>query len=347
MATIHRFPWLRHLKSEPSFHVLRYRRGALVRSGRGLDFWFQPLNTTVAEVPCDDREEAFVIRGRSSDCQELTVQGVIAWRVVDPEVLANRIDFSIDVHSGRWRKAPLEKVTQALSAAAGQHARDHVASRSLRELSLEGTAPVRDEISNGLSGDPALADLGIEVVAVRVAAVQPSAELEKALQAPTREAIQQNADEATYQRRAMAVEKERAIQENELANQIELARREEALIAQRGQNGRDSATEEAAAARIEAEGIAERERLSNSAKADGIRTIEEARIGSEKARMEIYRDLPQSVMLGLAAREFAGKLERIDHLNLTPELLGPLFTRLMEAGVGRLEDPGSGVTEER
>ena len=53
---------------------------------------------------------------------------------------------------------------------------------------------------------------------------------------PTREAIQQAADEATFQRRAQAVEKERAIQENELQNKIELARREEQLIAQKGQH---------------------------------------------------------------------------------------------------------------
>ena len=82
-------------------------------------------------------------------------------------------------------------------------------------------------------------------------------ELEKALRQPTREAIQQRADEATFQRRAMAVEKERAIAENELANRIELARREEVLVAQSGANDRLRATEGAATQRIAAEGRAE------------------------------------------------------------------------------------------
>ena len=40
------------------------------------------------------------------------------------------------------------------------------------------------------------------------------------------------ADEAAFARRAMAVEKERAIQENELQNRIELAKKEEGLIEQ-------------------------------------------------------------------------------------------------------------------
>ena len=53
--------------------------------------------------------------------------------------------------------------------------------------------------------------------------------------------------------------------------------------------------------------------------------------------MEIYQDIPTHVMMGLAAREFAGKLERIDHLNLSPELFGPMLTDLIEAGTRRLE----------
>jgi hypothetical protein len=44
-------------------------------------------------------------------------------------------------------------------------------------------------------------------------------------------------------------------------------------------------------------------------------------------------------MLGLAARELAGKLQRIDHLNLTPELFGPQLLALVEAGTKKLEGP--------
>ncbi|CAM5386863.1 hypothetical protein STENM223S_01848 [Streptomyces tendae] len=54
-------------------------------------------------------------------------------------------------------------------------------------------------------------------------------------------------DRATYERRAVAVERERAIAENELASQIELARREEQLVDQRGTNTRREAEEKAAA----------------------------------------------------------------------------------------------------
>lgn len=83
--------------------------------------------------------------------------------------------------------------------------------------------------------------------------IRPEAELERALQTPMRERLQQDADKATYERRALAVERERAISENELQSQIELAKREELLVEQRGANERRRATEAAAAGRIEVE----------------------------------------------------------------------------------------------
>ena len=56
MATIQRFPLVHHLRSEPTYHVLRYRNGDLRGDGAGLAFWFRPIATAVAEVPIDDRE---------------------------------------------------------------------------------------------------------------------------------------------------------------------------------------------------------------------------------------------------------------------------------------------------
>jgi hypothetical protein len=53
--------------------------------------------------------------------------------------------------------------------------------------------------------------------------------------------------------------------------------------------------------------------------------------------MEIQRTLPPMVIFGLAAQQLAGKLERIDHLNLAPDSFGPLLGNLLRAGTARLE----------
>ena len=177
----------------------------------------------------------------------------------------------------------------------------------------------------GLAAEPALEQIGIEVAAVRVAAVAPTSDMEKALQQPTREAIQQSADEATFRRRALAVEKERAIAENELQNRIELARREEDLVAREGANARKRAEEDAAAALVAAEAADERNALAATRQAATIDEVEGAqlRIAAERARIDAATGA--DVLLALAARELAGQLE---HLTITPDMLTPLLARL-------------------
>ena len=163
---------------------------------------------------------------------------------------------------------------------------------------------------------------------MRVAAVAPTAELEKALQQPTREAIQQDADKATFQRRALAVEKERAIAENELQNRIELARREEDLVAQEGANARKRATEQVAAAMVEAQGADERHALSAARKASTIDAVQGAQLRIDEQRARIDAEQGAEILLALALRELAGQLGQIEHLTITPDMLTPVLARL-------------------
>jgi hypothetical protein len=140
-----------------------------------------------------------------------------------------------------------------------------------------------------------------------------TAEVEKALRQPTREAIQQQADEATFARRALAVEKERAIGENELQNRIELARREEQLVEQAAANQA-----------VEAQATDERARLAVKREADTIDLVEAARLRAERERAEIQSAMPPEVLLALALRELAGGL---DELTVTPDLVAPPTSR--------------------
>ena len=65
--------------------------------------------------------------------------------------------------------------------------------------------------------------------------------------------------------------------------------------------------------------------------------LEGARLRAERERMAVYRDLPPAVLMGLAARELAGQIETIEHLNLTPDPLGSVLTASLAAGTRRLE----------
>jgi hypothetical protein len=182
MAEIRTYPILRHLRAEPSFHILRFRRGKQVASGRGLAFWFRPLSTSVAEIPMDDRELPFLFHGRTQDFQDATVQGVITFRVIDPEKVAERVDFAIDLRTGVLLKQPLEKLAGLLTELAQQFALGYLAQTPLRHALAEGVAEIRERIGDGLCGEAGMAEMGLDVVAVRVGAVKPVAEVEKALQ---------------------------------------------------------------------------------------------------------------------------------------------------------------------
>ena len=348
MGQITKFPFVRYYRGEPSTHVMRFRAGRPVASGTGLSFWFAALDTAIAELPLDDRDLPFLFHGTSADFQDVTAQGVITYRVVDPLVLSSRVDFGVDVATGRYRKTPTEQLAALLTQLTQQIAFGWIAVRPLAEALAEGTAPLRDVLAAGLADETSLSHMGLEIVTVRVSAVSPNAEMEKALQTPAREHIKQEADEAVFERRAVAVEKERAIAENELANRIELTRREQALVEREGANERLRATEQSEAERIRAVAEVGREQLRAQAEfemaqlraeseAASISLVEGARAAVEGAMMDVYRDVPREVLMGLAMREFAGKLEKIEHLSITPELLTPLLGGLVQAATKRME----------
>ena len=310
MASIKSLGFIAQLRSEASNHIIRYRNGRIRQSGRGLVFWFNPETASIAELPMDDREMALFVKGRSQDFQAVAIQGTLTWHIVDPELLAARVDFSLGLLTGSYRSEPIQRIETRLAGLVNQAALQYLAQNPVRALLDAGPEPLRNQLEAALAADPALNEIGIAVTAVRLTNLAPSSELERALQTPTFEALQQKADQATFERRAMAVEKERGIAENELANRTELARREMLLITQEAENARNRAA-----------GLAEAQQVEAVAEAERIRTVESAQAEAEQARMTIYRDLPPSVLLGLAARELAGKLDRIEHLNVTPDLL--------------------------
>lgn len=273
MAEVRRFFWMRHLRAEATSHVLHYRRGQLLREGRGLAFWFYPMAAAVAEVPVDDRDLNYSFKGRTRDYQEVVVQGVITYRVVDARRLADRVDFAIDLVHGTHKKQPLEQIAILLTGIAQQAGLTVIAKSDVAELMISGFVALPDGLSNALHDNEALAALGLAVETVRIDELKLTPELERALQTPTRETLQQLADEAVFKRRAMAVEKERAIAENELQTQVELAKREESLIAQTGKNARQRIEREAEARRLGVVAVAEDKRI-------------EARASVERAQLE-------------------------------------------------------------
>ncbi|WP_454129313.1 SPFH domain-containing protein [Microbacterium aurum] len=328
MATITARPFVRHLSATPTMHVTHTRRGVRRHDGAGQAFWFRPLEAAISEVPLDDRELSVVVTLRTADLQQLSAPATVTYRIVDPDLAARRIDFSIDLRTGRWSEQPLEAIAAPLHGATTAAVVHLLQPRTLDEALRADLAELGRAATAMLADDTRLTDLGIEIVGARFSLLRAEPDVERALQTPAREAIQQDADKATFARRAVAVEREAAIGENELANQVELARRQEELVQARGRNARIEAEQAAVAATIAAESDADRVRTDAQARADAERALGEAAGAAEQARMAALQDVPVGILTALALRELAGSLPRIEHLTVTPDLLTDLVGRL-------------------
>lgn len=320
MAQISRRPFISHLRASATSHVVFLRKGKIVRSGVGLAFWFRPLTATLSEVPVDNRDMQLLFHARTSDFQDASVQTTVSYRIADAVVASSRVDFSIHPQAGRWLGDPINVLNQLVSETAQQHANAVISGMTLTKALGEGLSAVRDAIARGLTSDERLLATGLEILGVRVLAIKPEVDMEKALQTPTREAVQQEADKATYERRALAVERERAISQNELQSKIELAKREEELLAQEGANARKRAEDAAAAQAIQDDAAARTER-----------TLGEARAEAAKALAEAYSSADASVLLARAAETAAANLTSVQQLTITPDLLAQFLGRRTES----------------
>jgi regulator of protease activity HflC (stomatin/prohibitin superfamily) len=335
MADITRRFFLRHLRGAPTSFVRHTVKGKVRHEGVGQSFWYRPLTAVLSEVPVDDRELPLLFHARTVDFADVTVQATVTFRLSNPALAAERLDFAIDPQEGEWRAQPLEQVATLLAELAQQPALDLLSRLPLTDALTAGIAPVREAVAAALAADPRLTETGVTVVSSRVVAIRPEPDLERALQTPTREAVQQDADRATYARRAVAVEQERAIAENELQSRIELARREEQLVNQKGANDRRAAELDAAAKLVTSQGqtdrarlAAESDRVREEAKADGVRAVGLASADAEKARLDAYRELPVETLWALAVEKVAGSLPAIGELTITPDVVTKLIGRL-------------------
>jgi hypothetical protein len=116
-------------------------------------------------------------------------------------------------------------------------------------------------------------------------------EIARALEAQYREILMQRSDEATFTRRANAVQKETAIKDNEIQASIKLEEQKHRLVALEGKNKLDAADFE--------------------------------RQALEKT-LSAYNTLSPDVLRSLGLYEISKKAGEIGTLNITPDLLGVL-----------------------
>jgi regulator of protease activity HflC (stomatin/prohibitin superfamily) len=312
-----------YLKAPPTTYVLHYKSGILKREGTGLSFLYYQPTSTVVLVPAASADIPFAFATTTRDFQEVTVQGQITYRVVEPVKLAKLLDFSVDAN-GKYRSDDPEKLDSRLVHAAQVIAQGVLGKLTLREALAASDALVTAIVA-GLRAQELVQMLGIEPLGVTILSIRPTPEMARALEAEARERLSREADESIYARRNAAVEQERIIKESELSTElaVELKRREireqkmradiaveeqrSQLVAKKAENDKQDA---------DARGYAIAATLEPIKHIDWKTLVAASANGGDP-----------KMMIALAFRELAENATKIGELNISPDLLKTLLTK--------------------
>jgi regulator of protease activity HflC (stomatin/prohibitin superfamily) len=293
-----------YFKGQPTEYIFRYAAGRVVREGPGLAFFYTRFNTQIVAVPTSSIDGSFVFNEVTNNFQAVTIQGQFTYRVADPKKVAGLLNFAIDPDRRTYLSNDPEKLVQRISNVVQIETRTEIQRRSLEET-LRDAQSIAAEVMQRLRQAPMLADLGVELLSVYFLSTRPTPEVAQALEAEYRETLLRKADEATYARRAAAVEEERKIKEKELGTERALEEQRRQLIVLQGENARLEAENRAKAVEIDAQGQARASEL----------------------QLAVVRGVDPRVLLAIGMKNLGDNAGHIGNLTITTELLAGLLNQ--------------------
>ncbi|GAB0154797.1 SPFH domain-containing protein [Chryseobacterium sp. Alg-005] len=329
----------RHIKFDSMTYVLHFKNGGVVREGRGLSFFYFAPNSSIIAIPMGSNDLPFIFNENTFDYQTVKIQGQISYKITDPKALSNTLDFTVN-EEGIYKKNDIEKLNQRIINLAQTSTSSFIHDLNLKDA-IRSAKDIEGNILEGLMASEAVQTMGIEILGVSILAVQATPEMARALETETREKLQQQADEAVYERRNFAVEQERKIKESELNTEIAVEEKQKQIDekrmeaeVQKEENSR-ILREMKIAADIAVEN--QRKELIDQ-KTENDRKEAETKGYALEAALKPYKELDWRVLtalnsnqdakssIALAFRELAENAGKIGTLNISPDLLETLLT---------------------
>jgi len=310
---------INYIKTSPTTHIIHYRNGKMVREGAGLSFFYYAPTSLIALVPAGSIDVPFIFNEVTADFQDVTVQGELTFRIIEPSKIAELLDFSVDSREHYISDDP-EKLHERLIHATQIIARSFTQSKTLREV-LTASEELVEKMNSELPLSSTVTMLGVEIVGLSILSIQATPEMAKALQAEARSNLLREADEAVHERRNAAVEHERAIKENEMRTKI--------LVEQKQREVREVkmaasiAVEEQRAELVELS--SENKRKEAEAKGEALRmTMEPLKEVDWRLLLAMGGNMGSSDLIAMAFRDLADNAGKIGELNISPDLLDTL-----------------------
>lgn len=330
---------IRYIKSQPTTHLMQFRKGHIVRQGAGLSFFYYAPASTLVAVPVASQDAGFMLELVTSDFQSVTIQGEVTYRVGDPPRTAKLMDFSL-LPTGNYASEDPQRLRERVVMQAKVIIQQAIQALDLKQA-LKSSSTIARAAQQQLGAQSEIKALGLEILGVSVVAIKPTPDIARALEAEAREANLKSADDAIYQRRMAAVQNERSIRQNELDTEVAVEEKKRqikeaqmdatAAMAKRQNELRTAQM----SADIELE--SSRKELVAS-QAENTRALAEAEAHRVKSIMEALEKSDPRIVQALAAvgmqpaqliaQAFGGiadKAERIGQLNVSPELLNGLL----------------------
>lgn len=329
----------RHIKFDSMTYVLHFKNGEVVREGRGLSFFYFAPNSSIIAIPMGSNDLPFIFNENTFDYQTVKIQGQISYKITDPKALSNTLDFTVN-EEGIYKKNDIEKLNQRIINLAQTSTSSFIHNQSLKDA-IRSAKDIEGNILEGLMASEAIQTMGIEILGVNILAVQTTPEMARALETETREKLQQQADEAVYERRNFAVEQERKIKESELNTEIAVEEKQKQIDEKRMESEvqKEENNRILREMKISADIAVENQRKELiDQKTENDRKEAETKGYALEAALKPYKELDWRVLtalnsnqdakssIALAFRELAENAGKIGTLNISPDLLGTLLT---------------------
>ncbi|MEZ4859344.1 MAG: SPFH domain-containing protein [Flavobacteriaceae bacterium] len=329
---------IKHIKFDSMTYVLHFKNGNIKREGRGLSFFYFAPNSSIAAIPMGSNDLPFIFNESTNDYQTVNIQGQISYKISNPKTLADVLDFTVN-DNGQYKKNDIEKLNQRIINEAQTATSSFIHEIKLKDA-IRSAKSIEERILEGLKSSQAIAMLGIDILGANILGIQATPEMARALETETREKLQQEADQAIYERRNFAVEQERKIKETELNTEIAVEEKQKQIAekkmeseVQKADNDR-KLREMKLAADIAVEN--QRKQFIEQKTANDKKEAEAQGYVIETT-LKPYKDIDWKTLtalnnnpdpkfnISLAFRELAENADKIGNLNISPELLDTLL----------------------
>ncbi len=336
---------IRFIKFSPTVYVMHYKKGKLQREGKGLAFYYYAPSSAIAAIPAGTADASFMFNETTSDYQSLSVQGVITYKIDNPKQMAEMLDFTVS-DDGTYKTDDYQKVTSRLINEAHTSTTDFVQSLELKQA-LKKIKEIEQTILSGLKASEALKSMGIIPLGINVQAIKPTAEMSRALETSTREALQKEADKAIYDRRNFAVEQEKKIKESEMDTEIAVEEKKkqisqkkqetELMVQQNKQLLRDKQLEADIDFENKKQKFIEQKAQNSEKEADSKAYVVEKTLAPYKEfdwktlSLILQKNTSPADNISIAFRELAENADKITNLNISPDLLNSLMQNTQQS----------------